>query len=225
MSSEGFTTSISDTLRNIGAFTRDLVRPTLRLGVTGLARSGKTVFITAFIHNLLAGGRLPFFDPVAQGRLVRAYLEPQPDDAVPRFDYERHPADLEAKQPHWPESTRRLAQLRLTLEYEPKGYVRRQMGLNRLHVDIVDYPGEWLLDLPLLEKDYAWWSQESLDASTASARSGFSRHWRRALQGIDAADEADESLAAKLAELFKDYLRACRSDPYALSTVPPGRFL
>ena len=69
----------------------------MRLGVTGLARSGKTVFITALVHNLMAGGRMPFFDAVAQGRVLRAYLEPQPDDQVPRFDYERHMADLTAE--------------------------------------------------------------------------------------------------------------------------------
>ena len=39
-----------------GAFT-----PTLRLGVTGLSRAGKTIFITALVHNLLTGGRLPGF--------------------------------------------------------------------------------------------------------------------------------------------------------------------
>jgi len=31
----------------------------LRLGVTGLSRSGKTVFLTALVNNLLAGARLP----------------------------------------------------------------------------------------------------------------------------------------------------------------------
>ena len=37
--------------------------PTVRLGVTGLARAGKTVFITALVRNLIAGGRLPLFSP------------------------------------------------------------------------------------------------------------------------------------------------------------------
>ena len=45
--------------------------------------------VTAF-RNLVSGGRLPFFFPEAEGRIERAYLEPQPDDAVPRFDYETH---------------------------------------------------------------------------------------------------------------------------------------
>ena len=34
-----------DALASAGAFATDLVSPTLRLGVTGLARSGKTVFV------------------------------------------------------------------------------------------------------------------------------------------------------------------------------------
>ena len=34
--------------------------------------------------------RLPVFEAYAAGRIARAVLEPQPDDAVPRFDVERH---------------------------------------------------------------------------------------------------------------------------------------
>ena len=59
-----FTHGAADALRNIGDFASDLVEPTVRLGVTGLARSGKTVFITALVHNLMAGARMPFFDAV-----------------------------------------------------------------------------------------------------------------------------------------------------------------
>ncbi len=73
-----------------GAMLTDMMTPTLRLGVTGLSRAGKTIFITALIRNLVSGGRLPFFRPEAEGRIERAYLEPQPDDEVPRFDYEAH---------------------------------------------------------------------------------------------------------------------------------------
>ena len=39
--------------------------PTVRLGVTGLSRAGKTVFITALIHGLTRGGRFPVFDAFA----------------------------------------------------------------------------------------------------------------------------------------------------------------
>jgi predicted YcjX-like family ATPase len=39
--------------------------PTVRLGVTGLSRAGKTVLITALIHGLTRGGRFPVFEPFA----------------------------------------------------------------------------------------------------------------------------------------------------------------
>ncbi|MBV9078672.1 MAG: YcjX family protein, partial [Methylobacteriaceae bacterium] len=67
-----------------------LLRPTLRLGVTGLARSGKTVFTTALIHHLVETHALPAFAPAQEGRLRRATLVPQPDDDVPRFPFEEH---------------------------------------------------------------------------------------------------------------------------------------
>ena len=99
-----------------------VLTPAVRLGVTGLSRSGKTVFITSLVHNILAGNALPFFEPLAQGRIVRAYLEPQPDDAVPRFDYEGNLEKLTAAEPQWPESTRQISELRLTIEFEPVGH-------------------------------------------------------------------------------------------------------
>ena len=64
-------------------FATGLVNPTLRLGVTGLSRSGKTVFITALVNALLKGARLPVFDAYAKGRITRCYLEPQPNDELP----------------------------------------------------------------------------------------------------------------------------------------------
>jgi predicted YcjX-like family ATPase len=86
--------------------------PTVRLGVTGLSRAGKTVFITALVHNLIHGGRLPLFEPFASGRLAEARLMPQPDDNVPRFDYEAHVRDLVEKRV-WPRSTHRISELRI----------------------------------------------------------------------------------------------------------------
>ena len=214
-----------DALRNVGHYAQALVAPTVRLGVTGLARSGKTVFITALVHNLLAGSRMPFFEAAAHGRLLRAYLEPQPDDQVPRFDYERHMADLTADPPRWPESTRRISQLRIALEYEPRTFWKRRLGYDRLNVDIVDYPGEWLLDLPLLGLDFRAWSERALAQSRAPTRRQAAKAWHAILAGTDPAAAAAELLAQKLSDSFKAYLREVRADPHALSTLPPGRFL
>ena len=200
----------------------------LRLGVTGLSRAGKTVFITSLVHNLTRGGKLPVFRVQAEGRLLRANLDPQPDDHVARFAYEDHLAALTggaagADARRWPNSTTEEAELRLTLEYERvEGW---RAGPAKLHVDIFDYPGEWLLDLPLLTKSYAQWSRETLEASAIAARAPLAAQWRGFLTTLDPAAAAREDDARKAAALFTDYLRAARDERFALSTLPPGRFL
>ncbi len=205
--------------------TAGLVSPKVRLGVTGLSRSGKTVFITSLVHNLLHGGRLPLFNAWAAGRITRAYLEPQPDDDMPRFAYEDHIEALTGSDRHWPESTRRMSQLRLTIEYEADGFFARRMHGGRLHIDIVDYPGEWLLDLPLLDKTYADWSAETLEASRSVPRAAIAKDWHTHLAGLDPAQDADEAVARKAAQLFTRFLADSRDATVQPSTLAPGRFL
>src|SRR4249919_2231949 len=163
--------------------------PTVRLGVTGLSRAGKTVFITALIHGLTRGGRFPVFEAHASGRIARARLEPQPDDAVPRFDYENHVRTL-VEDRRWPSSTTDISELRLVIDYQ------RQNGADRsLTLDIVDYPGEWLLDLPLLSKSFEQWSVESLTLSRDKPRADLAAPWHAHLATLNAEAREDEPAA------------------------------
>ncbi len=204
-------------------FAAGLANPSLRLGVTGLSRAGKTVFITALVQALLKGGRLPAFAALSGGRINRVFLEPQPDDDLPRFRYEDHLEALTAPDRHWPDSTRRISQLRLTLEYTPMGFLARHLSNGRLHIDIVDYPGEWLLDLPLMNLTYAEWSAATLAASREEPRRSRAADWHAHLRGLDASAPADESASIRASKLFTAYLANCRA--LSLSALPPGRFL
>lgn len=221
--SSSFSSDATDVLRHAGAYASDLVRPTVRLGVTGLARAGKTIFITALVHNLIAGGRLPFFRAQTEGRLMRAWLEPQPDDDVPRFQIEEHLGALMSHPPRWPESTRRISQLRLTLDYAPASLWRHVTGRRRLAVDIVDYPGEWLLDLPLLGQSFEAWSAGSLTAVEKTERATASAAFRAFLGGLDG--KQAEQTAMTGAALYRDYLSACRQSDHVYTGLTPGRFL
>lgn len=209
---------------NVADAASGLFSPTLRFGVTGLSRAGKTVFITSLVHNLIHGGRLPLFEAQASGRLASAHLEPQPDDAVPRFRYEDHLAAL-LEERIWPQSTSAISELRLKLKYESASGWSRRFGAGELTLDIVDYPGEWLLDLPLLGKTYEQWSREALALSKLPNRIELAASWHTTLTKIDQNAKADEGKARELAKVFTDYLRVCRADTSALSTLPPGRFL
>ena len=219
------TDTLSSYLASTGHLIRDAFTPTLRLGVTGLARSGKTVFITSLIRNLVSGGRLPFFEAHASGRLLEAHLEPQPDDTVPRFDYETHIRALEQEIPEWPESTRRISELRVTLTYMPESTVRRALGPRRLHLDIVDYPGEWLLDLGMLNQSFAEWSLEALARAKEPSRAKAAGAFLAFLAGLADRGTADaEQAALEGARHFTAYLEAQRAaDP--MSPIGPGRFL
>ncbi|GEP10281.1 YcjX family protein [Methylobacterium gnaphalii] len=199
-----------------------LIQPTLRLGVTGLARSGKTVFTTALIHHLVEGHGLPAFTPAQEGRLRRARLVPQPDDNVPRFPFEEHFSAL-TEERRWPRSTDRISQFRLAIEYERTGGWRS--GPGTLNLDVVDYPGEWLLDLALIDQSYTGWSRATILGTRRAGRAAMAAPWLETLKGLDPGGPLDEIVAEHAAASFKTYLAALRSGPEAVATTPPGRFL
>jgi predicted YcjX-like family ATPase len=198
-----------------------LFEPTLRIGVTGLSRAGKTVFITSLVANLLERGRMDRLSAQAEGRIAAVALRPHPQRDAPRFDFEGHMAALSAAEPRWPQSTRALGKLRLSIRYRPRGWLSGLTGMSTLHLDIVDYPGEWLLDLPLMRRDFVRWSAEAL--AGAEARPALSAGWRAALAAVDPEAGLDEATATGLAEAWRAYLRACRAA--GLSGVTPGRML
>ena len=194
--------------------------PVIRLGVTGLARSGKTVFITSLVANLLDRGRMPHLLAESEGRIEAASLQPQPDDTVPRFDYEAHLGALTAKSPTWPDSTRAISELRISLKVRPSGLLAGLKGPRTVHIDIVDYPGEWLLDLALLDLSYDDWSTQVL--SRIADRPQAAAYLMQA-NATDAEAKLDEPVAQSLASEFAAYLNVARDDGYYDCT--PGRFL
>lgn len=220
-------TSYLDTARNaalaFGDSVLGLARPRLRLGVTGLARSGKTVFTTALVQNLVEAAKLPVLKASADGRIARARLVPQPDPDVPRFPYEAHRAALAGEDRRWPESTRRISELRVEIDYErASGWFK---GPATLTLDIVDYPGEWLLDLALLGQDYRTWSAQAVGDARKPHRREAAAPWLADLATRDPFGPADEMEAEAASDLFKAYLGRLRADPEAVAVTPPGRFL
>ncbi|MEM9972396.1 MAG: YcjX family protein, partial [Pseudomonadota bacterium] len=214
---DGLTRGVEGTVNAVsGAF----LEPVVRLGVTGLSRAGKTVFITSLVANLINRGRMPALRAAADGRITAAWLQPQPDDTVPRFDYEAHLAAMTGHAPYWPEGTTGVSELRLSFRIRPTGLIGTMRGPRVVHLDIVDYPGEWLLDLGLLDKDFATWSRETLARMEPRAAGA---DFLAAVKAADPGAKLDEVTAKRLAESFTGYLTAARAAGY--SDCTPGRFL
>ena len=199
--------------------------------MTGLSRAGKTVFTTALVRCVTQAGADPIFSRLNGIEGFRAYLEPQPNDDVPRFSYEDHLAKLTDQDPHWPQSTRRISQLRLTLEWrdtQARARIERLDLMQRLHIDIIDYPGEWLSDLALLDLSYVDWSRTILsfiEAREESMQQEASGPFLAFLAGTQTNAEADEQAVISGAKTYTAYLEDMRRLRKGATVPGPGRFL
>jgi predicted YcjX-like family ATPase len=217
------------TARALRALALGPTQDTIRLAVTGLSRAGKTVFATALSANLLALPRDPRrmakLPAAAEGRIA-AVREALPARDTPRFPLADAFQALAAAA-SWPRPTTRLSSLALEIEIEAAqpAWLERETGATRraVRLELVDYPGEWLLDLPLLEQSFEAWSARELARAAQPARAGLSAAWRTALAGTDPAGAADAAAEGALVARFRDYLLACRAA--GLVALTPGRFL
>jgi uncharacterized protein len=226
--SRGYTGGFIPGLDQLGSFIRDLpgevmelgdrlVDRHVRLAITGLRRSGKTVFTTALVHHLLDGHDLPFVAAVHEGRYLGARLVPV---RGPAFPYEAFRRALSGEPSTWPEATDRLTVLKLELRFQATGLVQRYLApTGSLTLEIVDYPGEWLLDLPLLGMSYEQFAAEAMARDALSPRADVAGEWREALSRLDDATDADA-----LVTVYRRYLAAVQ-DELALSLVQPGRLV
>ena len=199
----------------------------VRLAVTGLSRAGKTAFITSLINQLMhvsTNPRLPLFTAVRDGYLLGAKRVPQLDLHVPKFAYDEGINSLLATPPAWPEPTKDVSQTRLALRYKPqKGPMKLLQDTATLYLDIVDYPGEWLLDLPLLDMSFTEWSAQQAKLMKGQ-REALAQKWLALGAELDPFAPADEAQIEAISNAFTDYLYRCKSEG-GLHWVQPGRFV
>ena len=195
----------------VGRVRRASVHPTVRLGITGLSRAGKTVFITALVHGLMRGGRFPVFEPLSSGRIAGARLAPQPDDAVPRFDYERHVRALVNERMAEIDAADQRASHRDRLSVRQRRDAHADARYRRLSRRVAARPAAARQELRAVVGG---------DAGASRARRG--RRCRPLLDHlatIDPLAPADENAAIEAARLFTAYLQACREEHTTLSML------
>jgi predicted YcjX-like family ATPase len=224
---------LEDAAAGVGDLARGLIgRERVRLAVTGLSRAGKTVFLTSLVANLLAAGRgartLPALEVAAGGRLRSARVVPATTQATPRFDAPGHLRALAADPPRWPERTDDLSTLEIALELDPRsrfGQARAFFaGPRRVTLELLDYPGEWLLDLPMLAQCYHDWSRGTLARLRRGRRAEAARDFLAFVDALPAGVPAEEAIARQGFALYRDALRICR-DRLGLRFLQPGRAL
>ncbi|MDW6004108.1 YcjX family GTP-binding protein [Vibrio mangrovi] len=217
-------------MRQIGQDVSELIQrgldSNIKVAVTGLSRAGKTAFITSLLNQiqyLSTHHHLPFLAASQEQRIIGTKRIPQRNLMVSRFDYEQAIAALQSDPPDWPAPTRDVSETRVAIKYRPEKRTKRLLGKSlTLHIDLIDYPGEWLLDLPLLEMSFEQWSTQQTQ-QLSGTRKEMATAWMAASQSLNLNDEADEQLLAGIASEFTDYLHRCKAA--GLHWVQPGRFV
>lgn len=198
----------------------------LCLAVTGLSRSGKTAFITSLVNQLLhvhSGARLPLFSAQREERILGVKRVPQRELGVARFTYDEGMAQLYGAPPDWPTPTRGVSEIRLALRYRSRDSLLRHFKeTSTLYLEIVDYPGEWLLDLPMLDQDYLHWSRQ-MNGLLQGDRRTLAEPFLRLCAACDPHAPADERQLAAIAQAYTDYLVQCKQQ--GLHFIQPGRFV
>ncbi len=179
---------------------------TVRIGVTGLSRAGKTAFLTS-VASLLLARTAPRFA-----------LAPLGAGDVPPFDQARHLAALAGDPPRWPERTDSVSMLALTAQVDQSPLPSRTVRL-----EFLDYPGEWLLDLPLLTLSFAAWSEQTLARLEAAAAAPLTEEFLAFAHGLPAKAPPDEALARAGTGLYRAMLGRLRDAGF--SYLQPGRHL
>ncbi len=199
------------------------VRRHVRVGVTGLRRAGKTSLLTSLAINLLAmsrgGQTLPALATHLGGRRIRVVVAPSGAETMPRFDALQKSAALAADPPGWPQPTDTISVLALDIDIPQPGFLSI-LPDQRLRLEFLDYPGEWLLDLPLISQSFSSWSAATLRRLDALPEA---KTFLGFVHGLPSGVPVDEDLIRTGHTLYVGTLRALQAS--GLSLLQPGRFL
>ncbi|QBF84184.1 YcjX family protein [Shewanella maritima] len=203
-------------LNKLTAQTQSLINRTtdrhVRLAVTGLSGAGKTAFITGLVNQMLnscgpSQNKLPLWQVSRESRLLGVKKTLQPDLGIASFDYHGALTSLQSDTPLWPASTRNITELRLAIRYRPEqGVLAKLTDTATLYVDIIDYPGEWLLDLPMMQLSFSQWCLSQASRTELLKQSEYYEAFSKQASQLPLNEQADEQVLKQLAELYQTLL-------------------
>lgn len=206
-----------------------LTNKKIKIGVTGFARTGKTVFIGSLVQALLTAdswssrrgqGPLAQFAPFELDCFKCASIRDDVHSDLPQFPFRKVRDSLIDKHADWPVPTDGISHLVIDLDYRSKG--RIWDSDEKIQLELIDYPGEWLADLPMMAQTYADWSDDMLIRAKNARRADWSKDYFDEIDCIEL-DQDDESVLERLSDLWEKYLQLAASEGLVFNQ--PGRLL
>ena len=208
----------------------------VHLGVTGLRRTGKTVFLTALLYQLkeLGSKGLPAFS------LGKSNSETKPIDLISgelshsgplqEFPFRSNYASLQQDPAVWPDRTEGESSATVTfhvrnhnrgyLDYWVTGWAGYPIHDHKITLHIHDYPGEFLLDVPMLKQTFEQWSNSTLHRMAGQCPHEADEYNKVAQLAIT--DDLNEQLRL-LRQAYAKYVIAARDD--GLEMIQPAMSL
>lgn len=171
---------------------------TINIGITGLKETGKTIFITSLINHLLEGN----------GSTLECFEDNQVDffgetgiikSKFRKFPYKKYIYDFTKDIPDWPKKTVDIFDYCINLKLKENNKTKE------VKLIITDYPGERLLDMPMLRNDFARWSDNIIEDAELGVKNELSKDWFLSLENV--LDNADK--AALATKEYKKYIKKC----------------
>lgn len=198
----------------------------VRIAVTGLSGAGKTAFITSLMNQLLHiadNDQLPFLRAAKEGRILATKVSSYDELHIPEFKYKQSLDAIFDKKPTWPASTTGISQAQLDIRYTIKNeWLKKLQKQSHLTIDIIDYPGEWLLDLPLLRLSFKDWSMQCHELLEQSE---LDSSWREQAAELIYQQPLQDDKIAQVSTEYKDFIRQNFSQQHTYNLLQPGRFI
>jgi len=195
------------------------------VGITGLSRSGKSTFITSLVNQLThhKDAKLGAFSPWVGDSIIAVKENKLEDSSLAAFPYEQSINHLSDNPPSWPASTDDVSGMLFEIKLKKKGFLGPTT--NTVYLELRDYPGEWLLDLPMLNMDYETWCRQCTALFLTEPRHSLIKRHCPELLSLNPLGHASEQQIIRLQKAYTSFLNACKDRKHPLSMIQPGRFL
>ena len=193
------------------------------IAITGFSGAGKSTLLASLINQLLNMDvqQAQHIWPELQNRWLSAALLGS-NESIPDYPYEAHLAQLRAGK--WPDSTQSLSRCLVEIRLKPRSRLEDISGKGYVshEVEIWDYPGEWLMDLPLASMSYQQWVSDCFVHFNNEPRNTLAPDLYQTLLDIDPAATFEPDRFEEIFERYRDFLMRCKLE--GLHIINPGRF-
>ncbi|WP_127470825.1 YcjX family protein [Thiomicrorhabdus aquaedulcis] len=196
-----------------------------KIAITGLSRSGKSMLFTSLMGALqYRADHLYDSLPLLKSLPVELIdkMELLPIMGHTPFPLTTHLDALDAQQ--WPRATDEVYGFQLVIWLKQTHFIKKQlMPHKKVVFEFYDYPGEWLTDLPMLNKTFTQWSDSAWAQQMSAPQKFYANDWHAFADDFNFDSTPDNATVARWVNEYRGYLQTAKAG--GISLLQPGSLL